>query len=70
MGQTRLELKCNGGDEADIITIELKHPNGSNSLSIHHKGIITYFMLKHLQAIHIQILNIFRYALSADEEES
>ena len=44
MGQTRLELKCNGGDEADFITIELKNPNGSNSLSIHHEGIIKFFI--------------------------
>ena len=39
-GQPDLELKCKDGDRTDIIIIELKNPNGSNSLSIHQEEYI------------------------------
>ena len=39
-GQPDLELKCQDGDRTGIITIELKHPSGSNSLSLHQEEYI------------------------------
>ena len=39
-GEPDLELKCEDGDRADIRTIELKNPNGSNNLSIHQEEYI------------------------------
>ena len=39
-GQPDLELTCKDGDRTDIITIELKNHNGSNSLSIHQEEYI------------------------------
>ena len=39
-GQPDLELKCKDGDRTYITIIELKNPNGSNSLSIHQEEYI------------------------------
>ena len=39
-GQPDLELKCQDGDRTGIITIDFKHPSGSNSLFIHQEEYI------------------------------
>ena len=44
-GQPDLELKCKDGDRSGIITIALKNPNGSNSVSIHREENGNYFMM-------------------------